>query len=430
MRLSFTNKLLFFYATIMAGLGIIAFLAYNNIKDNTDNNEWVNHSYTVLRKLTRVRSLSKDNALHAGNYVITGDKKLLQYIHDEKDTIQRTLNELIALTGDSPIQQERMRNLQSTIQQGINYTDKIVAAYDTGGQPAAMQIYSMGESGKLNYTIRDKVAVIEDYERKLLYQRKDAFNKGQKNFARLTALLIVCTALAVTFRFIITIRQMRHSRRIEEEIKDMNNKLEQRVKTKAETIRQQNERFRHLLDNMIEGLQIIGHDWKYIYLNDAALAQSKMTEEELIGHSIYDLYYNEENAELYNVLKNCMENRKHARLDNKFTYPDGSIGYYDLSIEPIDDGILILSMDISERKSQELYRQRRIDEAKEILNKISHDIRQPVSSILGVSNLLDEESLSGEELKTITSSMKETAQLLDQRTRQLSDYVTQLRRES
>lgn len=429
MKLSFTRKLVLFYAIIMVGLGIIALLAYRNIKANTANNDMVNHSYTVLRKLTRVRGLSKDNALHGGNYVITNDKKLLQLIHDEKDTIQRLMNELVALTADNPIQQGRMRNLQTTVLHGVNYTEKIVSTYNAGGIQAAMQIYAMGESGKLNYTIRDMVATIEETERNLLYKRKDAFNKGQKNFAKLAALLIVCTAITVTLMFVITHRQIRLRKRAEAEVKEINEWLEQRVKEKAETIRQQNERYRHLLDNMIEGVQLIGKDWKYIYLNEAALAQSKMTKEQLIGYNIYDLYYNDENAELYNVLQDCMETRKPFRLDNKFTYPDGSTCYYDLSIEPVDDGILILSMDISERKTRELERQRRIDEAKEILNKISHDIRQPVSSIVGVSNLLDNDMISEHDLKTVSSHMKESVERLDLHTRELTDYVTRLRKE-
>lgn len=428
MRLSFTRKLVLFYTIIMTGLVVIAILAYRNIQVNTTNNEMVNHSYTVLRKLTRVRGLSKDNALHGGNYVITNDKKLLQYIHDEKDTIQRLLNELITLTADNPIQQGRMHDLQTTILQSIHYTDKIVEACKAGGKEAAMRIYAMGESGKFNYTIRDKVAVIENTERNLLYKRKEIFVHGEAQFAKLAALLIVCTAISVTLMFVITLKQIRLRKRAEAEVKSLNNWLEQRVKEKTETLRHQSERYRHLMDNMIEGLQIVGKDWKYIYLNDEAVRQSKMTREQLIGFSIYELYPDNQNSELYKVLEQCMETRKPARLDTDFTYPDGSTTYYDLSIEPIEDGILILSMDISERKARELDRQHRINEAKEILNKISHDIRQPVSSIVGVSNLLDSDMVSEHDLKTVSSYMKESVQRLDQHTRELTDYVSQLRK--
>lgn len=429
MRLSFTKKILLFYMAIVAALLLVAYLTYNYTQHNEANNNSVNHSYTVLRNVTRVRALSKDNALHGGYYVVTGNPQLLQYIHDEKDTIIRTLNELIRLTADNPAQQQRIRSLQVAVLQGTNYTDKIIAAYHASGQLAAMHIYAMGKPGKVNYIIRDKVAEIENVERKLLSHRKAEFKKGEARFVQLAVILIISVFIVLTLMFIITYRQIRLRLRTEAEVKSINEWLEERVKEKAATIRQQNERFRHLMDNMIEGLQIIGKDWKYIYLNDVAVAHSKKAKAQLIGNSIFDIYPSVGNSNLHAVMKQCMETGKPARLDNVFIYPDGSIGYFDLSIEPVEEGLLILSMDISERKVREMERQRRIDEAKEILNKISHDIRQPVSSIVGVSNLLDNDMISEHDLKTVSSHMKESVQRLDQHTRELTDYVSKLRKQ-
>lgn len=428
MKLSFTKKLTLFYIAIVAALLLVAYLAYDYTQDNEANNRSVNHSYTVLRNVIRVRALTKDNALHGSYYIVTGNPQLLQYIHDEKDTILRTMNELIVMTADYPAQQERIRSLQTAVLQSIHYTDKIIAAYQSSGQSVALQIYAMGKQGRVIYIVRDKVAEIESAERKLLHHSKEAFKKGEARFVQLAVILIISVFIVLTLMFGITYRQIRLRRRAEAEVKSINEWLEERVKEKTASLRQQSERFRHLMDNMIEGLQIIGHDWKYIYLNDVAIAQSKMTREQLMGKSIADVYPNFKESVLYAVMKLCMETGNPARLDNEFTYPDGSMGYFDLSIEPVDEGVLILSMDVSERKAREIERQRRIDEAKEILDRISHDIMQPVSSIIGVSHLLDEEILSTEELKAVTASMKETIVLLDIHSRELSDYVTKLRR--
>lgn len=429
MKLSFTKKLLLFYWAIVAALLLVAYLAYDYTQDNDANNKAVDHSAAILRNVTRVRALSKDNALHGGHYIVTGNKQLLQYIHDEKDTINHLLNGLINLTADNPAQQQRIHNLKASILKGISYTDNIIDAYHTSGQMAALQIYAMDKPGNVNYIIRKEVADIEDVERKLLYARKAEFKKGEKQFVQLAVILIISVFVVLTLMFIITYRQIRLRYRAEKEVKSMNDWLEERVKEKTATIRQQNERFRYLMDNMIEGLQIIGRDWKYIYLNDVAVAQSKMTREQLIGSSVLDAYLNMENSVLYTAIKQCMETGQASRLDNQFTYPDGTEGYFDLSIEPVEEGVLILSMDASERKAREKERQRRVDEAKEILDKISHDIRQPVSSIIGVSHLLDDEILTTEELKAVIASMKETIVSLDVHTRELTDYVLRLRKE-
>ena len=41
-------------------------------------------------------------------------------------------------------------------------------------------------------------------------------------------------------------------------------------------------------------------------------------------------------------------------MDNEFTYPDGTKEWFELSIQPVPEGIFILSIDISERKRAEI----------------------------------------------------------------------------
>jgi CHASE3 domain sensor protein len=250
MRLSFTKKLLLFYMAIVAALLLVAYVSYRYIQHNDANNQWVNHSYQVLKKVTRVRALSNDNTLHGGYYVVTGNPQLLQQIQDEKDTIARTLNELIALTADHPAQQQRIRSLKASILQSANYTDKIIAAYQANGQQAAMHIYAMGNLGKVNYIIRDKVTEIENVERKLLRYRKAEFKKGEARFVQLTVILIISVFIVLTLMFIITYRQIQLRLRAEAEVNSINDWLEVLVKEKTATLRQQSERFRHLMDNM------------------------------------------------------------------------------------------------------------------------------------------------------------------------------------
>jgi len=57
-----------------------------------------------------------------------------------------------------------------------------------------------------------------------------------------------------------------------------------------------------------------------------------------------------------------MINRIQHQLDNEFTFPDGSKGWFELHINPVPEGILVLSIDITIRKETESelnnYRQR------------------------------------------------------------------------
>ena len=107
------------------------------------------------------------------------------------------------------------------------------------------------------------------------------------------------------------------------------------------------------LDFLLEGCQVIGFDWRYIYLNNAAARHGHSTRKELLGHTMMEVYPGIETTKMFARLQTCMDKRTSYQMDNEFTYPDGTKGWFDLRIEPVPQGIFILSLDITERKRSE-----------------------------------------------------------------------------
>lgn len=108
-----------------------------------------------------------------------------------------------------------------------------------------------------------------------------------------------------------------------------------------------------VFDNLMEGCQIIGFDWRYLYLNSAAILQSGKTKDELLGKKYTDVWPGSKNTELFRIMNRCLEDRLSHGFENEFVYPDGTAGWFDLRIQPVPEGIFILSMDISGRKKLE-----------------------------------------------------------------------------
>ncbi|MAT96862.1 MAG: hypothetical protein CL608_06940 [Anaerolineaceae bacterium] len=113
------------------------------------------------------------------------------------------------------------------------------------------------------------------------------------------------------------------------------------------------ESYRNTLDNMLEGCQIIGFDWRYLYVNKTVVLQGQQTEAGLIGRTMMEVYPGIEQTELFTVLKRCMNERVAAQMENEFVFPNGSRGWFELSIQPVPQGIFILSFDITQRKRVE-----------------------------------------------------------------------------
>ncbi len=108
--------------------------------------------------------------------------------------------------------------------------------------------------------------------------------------------------------------------------------------------------YKSVLDNMIVGCQIIGFDWKYLYLNDVLEKQSRTTREKLLGHTMMEKYPGIEKTEVFRKIKICMIKRISQKSINEFKFSDGSISYFEVKIVPIAEGVLILSDEITDQK--------------------------------------------------------------------------------
>jgi PAS domain S-box-containing protein len=107
------------------------------------------------------------------------------------------------------------------------------------------------------------------------------------------------------------------------------------------------------LDDLLEGCQIIGFDWRYIYINDSASQHNKRPKEEFLGRKYTEVWPGIEKTQVFHKIKDCLENRNWHQMENKFIFPDGSLGWFDLSIQPVPEGVFILSIDITAKKKIE-----------------------------------------------------------------------------
>ena len=133
---------------------------------------------------------------------------------------------------------------------------------------------------------------------------------------------------------------------------ELEREITERKKVQEELSRSE-ERFRTTLDSMIEGCQIISFDWRYLYVNDAAAMQNRLKKENLLGKNMVEVYPGIEQTHLFEIMKECMDQRKTCAFENKFAFPNGEQAWFQVTIQPSAEGIFILSIDITESKKAE-----------------------------------------------------------------------------
>jgi two-component system, cell cycle sensor histidine kinase and response regulator CckA len=117
--------------------------------------------------------------------------------------------------------------------------------------------------------------------------------------------------------------------------------------------RKSEERYRITLDNIMEGCQIVDFGWRFIFLNATAIKYSRRTKEDLLNHTVMELYPGIESTNVFAAYQRCMNERTPELVEADLDLPDGTRRWHEFSIQPIPEGIFVLSTDITDRKRAE-----------------------------------------------------------------------------
>jgi two-component system cell cycle sensor histidine kinase/response regulator CckA len=174
------------------------------------------------------------------------------------------------------------------------------------------------------------------------------------------------------------------------------------------------------VDHLLEGIQVIDAQWRYVYVNATAAAHGQRSVDELVGRTMMECYPGIETTDLFAVLRRVMESRQRETLRNEFTYPSGERRWFDLLVDPVPDGICILSLDVTDRRKTEieLHHAQRMEAVGKLAGGIAHDFNNQLTAILGFTQLLLERDLD-EGMRADLEAINDAAQRSASLTRQL-----------
>jgi PAS domain S-box-containing protein len=105
-----------------------------------------------------------------------------------------------------------------------------------------------------------------------------------------------------------------------------------------------------MLDGMGEAAFLIGFDWRYLFVNDAAASFCRKRAADMIGSLVMDVHAPLEDRPVLQLYKTSMVDREPRTTEAQWTYPDGTTAWFEIKLQPHFEGLFVRAVNITERK--------------------------------------------------------------------------------
>lgn len=193
------------------------------------------------------------------------------------------------------------------------------------------------------------------------------------------------------------------------------------LKTKRDQLLASEHTLQSIINSSDNVLIYMSNDFTIRYANRRAQehARKLFGKEFRVGEKLSDYYPGADGEIAIEHAKQLRAQKKTISFEHQITYPDGEVHWFLRRYYGVFDevgeltGIVVASINITNRKEQELQIQKQADSLREIAKIQSHEIRRPVANIMGLTDLVDLKGKTLEENEQILQYLRQSAQELD-----------------
>lgn len=200
--------------------------------------------------------------------------------------------------------------------------------------------------------------------------------------------------------------------------------IDERIRSQREVLRVYEEK-NDILESIADAFYAVDRNWIVTYWNKEAENLLKRNRKEMIGKNLWQAYPELLGSELHGYYLKVVEENQ---VQQFVMYYEPLKSWYDISVYPSSNGISVYFKDSTKSKESELYLQelnRNLESyTKELLisNKnleqfsyiVSHNLRTPVANILGLAEILEDETLPEDQKGYVLKELSSSVEALDE----------------
>jgi PAS domain S-box-containing protein len=306
----------------------------------------------IKHNLNQVMSRVLEIQTGVRGYLLSSEVKYLQPVFRAMDGLNSKINIIDTLVYDNPEQKRMAEKLRKLLEKRVSYSYNLIDLQNKDRQ-AAVEQFRTKEGEVLVDSIQTVVAIMDLTEDKLLRIRSEGDLSQAVKIRTIIYVNIFIQLFLLGIIFWMVVRNLQIRKGMVDNANRLNENLENKVRVRTLSLERSEERFRSTLENMIEGCQIVDHNFRYLFVNEAAARQAGVSRNKLQGRIMTTVFPGIEATEMFRTLRKCMSERIHKEMENHFFTSKGQSSWFYLRMIPVPEGVFIMSEDISDMKKAE-----------------------------------------------------------------------------
>ena len=167
--------------------------------------------------------------------------------------------------------------------------------------------------------------------------------------------------------------------------------LENIVDERTRELAAANEKVTSVIESITDGFFALNKEWEFLYINKHQYLPQRKTAKDVLGQNIWGIFPEFVDTVMFKEFHRAMSERIAVHFEMTSAYGEHC---YEVVAYPYDEGICCLLKNITEKKKyeKELKRLSNLDLIGQMAAGISHEIRNPMTTVRGFLQLLKKES--------------------------------------
>ena len=169
--------------------------------------------------------------------------------------------------------------------------------------------------------------------------------------------------------------------------------------------KESNRRFRTLLESITDSVFVVDHTFHYALVNEAACRLAGRRRDEMLGKSIFEIFPGFDETEFLPACREAIRSRAQRTLEGSYPSEGEEKRWYEISLYPIEEGLLCISRDVTERKQDAAQLEQALADKDQLMRELNHRVKNNLSMISSLISLKESTTDRPEEYSDIRSQI-------------------------